>query len=583
MSSLTDWVAVTISPRWNITWTSEAGLALILSAKSDSDAPRGSRSDVAVAARDLHAADRRARTCCRTRPCAASCSCVPRAEAAAAPAERTGRAGTATTATAATGTATRAAAVRTAAAAGTATGTAGTAGTAAGTAAEATAATGTAAGRAAARTGTARTRAGTAAGPAGRRGRRDRRDGPASCRGWAAAASCRGWGAGRRDAGRVAGAAGLARRGRARGGRAAADAEGVVADARAGPRTGRGAGRAGAAGADCAAAATGAAGAAGATGPGAAAAGAGPRARPGRRGSPRPGLGTGSTGSTAPAARPAAAGASAAGAAAFLAGALLRRGAGCGVRERLAQLAGDRGLDGGRGGLDVLTHLGELLDRFLAGESRALWRERIRGSCLARVSFGRDRAAARAVPSRRWTCSSLALHRVPISSSSPAGFRWWCDRRSRLRATYSTTGAGSTRPGTRSARAKARRRCASSTHADRDATMHLGPGCADADRARRRQAPELVAGTVPRRIRCHDDAEQLGGRCPLPAPDARSDRARWLHSARSSGVGCRRRRDGHARVYSPGRAGRVARRGRAGRGRSRVGPSASASLWMSMR
>ena len=35
----------------------------------------GQAHDVAVTARDLHAADRRARTCCRTRPCAASCSC----------------------------------------------------------------------------------------------------------------------------------------------------------------------------------------------------------------------------------------------------------------------------------------------------------------------------------------------------------------------------------------------------------------------------------------------------------------------------------------------------------------------------
>ena len=39
----TDWVAVTISPRWNSTCTSEAGLTPILSAKSLSDAPRDSR------------------------------------------------------------------------------------------------------------------------------------------------------------------------------------------------------------------------------------------------------------------------------------------------------------------------------------------------------------------------------------------------------------------------------------------------------------------------------------------------------------------------------------------------------------
>ena len=59
VSSLTDWVAVTISPRWNRTWTSDAGLASIFSAKSVSDAPRGSRTTVAVAAGDRHAADRR--------------------------------------------------------------------------------------------------------------------------------------------------------------------------------------------------------------------------------------------------------------------------------------------------------------------------------------------------------------------------------------------------------------------------------------------------------------------------------------------------------------------------------------------
>ena len=39
----TDCVAVTISPRLNISWTSDPGLALILSAKSERDAPRDSR------------------------------------------------------------------------------------------------------------------------------------------------------------------------------------------------------------------------------------------------------------------------------------------------------------------------------------------------------------------------------------------------------------------------------------------------------------------------------------------------------------------------------------------------------------
>ena len=43
MSSDTDWVAVTISPRWNNACTIDAGLASILSAKSDSEEPRASR------------------------------------------------------------------------------------------------------------------------------------------------------------------------------------------------------------------------------------------------------------------------------------------------------------------------------------------------------------------------------------------------------------------------------------------------------------------------------------------------------------------------------------------------------------
>ena len=59
MSSDTDWVAVTISPRWNSACTIEAGLASILSAKSDSEEPRASRTTCAVAAGQGDAADRR--------------------------------------------------------------------------------------------------------------------------------------------------------------------------------------------------------------------------------------------------------------------------------------------------------------------------------------------------------------------------------------------------------------------------------------------------------------------------------------------------------------------------------------------
>ena len=60
VSSGADWVAVTISPSWvKTTWTSEPGFAPIRSAKSARLAPRGSRICLAVAARDLHATDRR--------------------------------------------------------------------------------------------------------------------------------------------------------------------------------------------------------------------------------------------------------------------------------------------------------------------------------------------------------------------------------------------------------------------------------------------------------------------------------------------------------------------------------------------
>ena len=58
MSSLTDWVAVTISPRWNNTVTSDAGLASIFSAKSGQRGAARKPQYLAVAARHLHATDR---------------------------------------------------------------------------------------------------------------------------------------------------------------------------------------------------------------------------------------------------------------------------------------------------------------------------------------------------------------------------------------------------------------------------------------------------------------------------------------------------------------------------------------------
>ncbi|OIQ74537.1 hypothetical protein GALL_438110 [mine drainage metagenome] len=53
MSSSTDWVAVTISPKWNSAVTNAAGLASIFSAKSDSDAPRGMRMTVEPSPRGM--------------------------------------------------------------------------------------------------------------------------------------------------------------------------------------------------------------------------------------------------------------------------------------------------------------------------------------------------------------------------------------------------------------------------------------------------------------------------------------------------------------------------------------------------
>jgi len=93
--------------------------------------------------------------------------------------------------------------------------------------------------------------------------------------------------------------------------------------------------------------------------------------------------------------------------------------------------------------------------------------------------------------------------------------------------------------------------------------------------------PRAPAGDAPTRIRngfatrTRHDAEQLGGRGPLPAPDAHPDGALYGHSGRVlCRFGCRRRCGGHRSVYPalPGVAD------------SPAGAAVcSASLWMSMR
>ncbi len=320
----------------------------------------GQAQDVAVAARNLHAADRRRGHVVELGPALLLALATARGRTATA-AERAGRAGAASTAAAAARTATGAAAVRTAAA--------GTTRTAAGppgrhrrAAAVATAATaaGTAApgppGRPPRARRDAAGAAGRAPGPPGPPGRRDR---PAAAghharvrpRRHHAGVRARAAGAGA-AAGTPAGRGGICARARRCGpgpcvrAGAAADAEGVVRDARAGRGPPGAAGLPG-----C----RGAAGAAGA--PAAGAAGAIGSAQARRLGDRRRrGLGDDGrcrSGARRPAPRRLGGSGCCRG---LLGGRLLRR-LGGGGRERLAQLALDGRLDGGRCGLHVLAHL----------------------------------------------------------------------------------------------------------------------------------------------------------------------------------------------------------------------------------
>ena len=79
-----------------------------------------------------------------------------------------------------------------------------------------------------------------------------------------------------------------------------------------------------------------------------------------------------------------------------------------------------------------------LRESFFAGDCRALWRARIRGPCLARVSFEEARAALPHGPVRRWTCSSLVLHRVLMRLHLLRGSAGWPVGAGLTRATYST-------------------------------------------------------------------------------------------------------------------------------------------------
>jgi hypothetical protein len=83
--------------------------------------------------------------------------------------------------------------------------------------------------------------------------------------------------------------------------------------------------------------------------------------------------------------------------------------------------------------------------------------------------------ASRSIPARRGWYSSLALHRVPIALLLPAEGAYLCCAAD-CSATYSRTGAGSSAPTTRRARANARRRSASATHRGSRCSQAPRPG-----------------------------------------------------------------------------------------------------------
>ena len=191
---------------------------------------------------------------------------------------------------------------------------------------------------------------------------------------------------------------------------------------------------------------------------------------------------------------------------------------GGGVRERLAQLAGDGCLNGRGRRLHVLAHLGELGENFLAADSE-LFRER-----------GYAGLACHVTPSRGpggYPHGPVMAVDVLIAGASSSAHR-------------SSTPAGS-----------AVRRCGTEGRdvlADRRRVHRLGhaqcptegpPPLRELDARRVGVQPRTSsgrattwigddgqpAGAQTGRLPRHDDAEQLGGHRPLPASDAGPDRA----------------------------------------------------------
>jgi hypothetical protein len=301
----------------------------------------------------------------------------------------------------------------------------------------------------------------------------------------------------------------------------------------------------GAVGAD-AAGATGAAGAAGAGGA-AVTAGSGACTTGGS------GAGAGRLG----AAGAASAGAAGAAAAAFLAGAFLAgAGAASGNASRSLRATGASTVDEAVLTYSPISVSFSIATLLVSPSSLARAETRILpGTCLLRE----DRATTRAVPSRRWSCSSLVLHRVLISSSSPAGFRWVDSCRCRpivnLRNVLAhrcwVDGAGHSQcPGEGPAPLREFDTSLIGMQ-PRAPTGDAAKGVGH-DRQGNGPAAEQVARgpglrrtwchrSLADRIRRHDDAEQFGSPCPLSTSDASSNGALWGHSGPSFSRGCRRR------------------------------------------
>ena len=162
-----------------------------------------------------------------------------------------------------------------------------------------------------------------------------------------------------------------------------------------------------------------------------------------------------------------------------------------------------------------------------------------RGSCLARVSFrGTARQSARTRLggglTHRWCFMAL-----PSVDSLLRGSAWWLGT------------ARFSRGLRRSCNVLAHRRrvdLSGHTQCPAESPAPLG----ELDTPLVGMQPCAPAGGAPTRIgndhavRIRYDAEQLGGRGPLSASDARPNRALWIHRGPVlCGFGCRRRCNGH--------------------------------------